>query len=256
MWGAAPPDPSPGGRADWAGAGAGAARGPAPGEGGEGRRGRGSPPTPARLPGLGPPRTGRGMEACRDSPFVQRRLGRAGGQGALSSLRWERDWGVPSPGAPSPGSPAAAAAAAATAGSPPPPPPWTSAPAARPPFLLAPWLRRRRRLAEPRRRVDESARSRGAPGPAGDPAGGAAGSGAPSFSFRCRRGRQAGDGERLGEGRRAGVGLQAVSHGSPSPAAVRTPLRSAQAAAPASQTPIPAGEGLLFRAGVGAAARP
>ena len=34
MWGAAPPDPSPGGRADWAGAGAGAARGPAPGEGG------------------------------------------------------------------------------------------------------------------------------------------------------------------------------------------------------------------------------
>ena len=60
----------------------------------------------------------------------------------------------------------------------------------------------------------------------------------------------------VGEGRRAGVGLQAVSHGSPSPAAVRTPSRSAQAATRASQTPIPAGEGLLSRAGVGAAARP
>ncbi|XP_070644872.1 serine/arginine repetitive matrix protein 3-like [Bos indicus] len=60
----------------------------------------------------------------------------------------------------------------------------------------------------------------------------------------------------VGEGRRAGVGLQAVSHGSPSPAAVRTPSRSAQAATRASQTPIPTGEGLLSRAGVGAAARP
>lgn len=192
------PRPLPRRTADGRGRGRRARR--APGRGARGGVPGASPPH--RRPwGPGPPRAGRGMGACRDAPFVPRGVGRSGGQGALSSLGRDGDGGVPSPGAPSPGSPAAA-----TAGPSPPPPP---APAARLPFLLAPG---RRRLAEPRARGSESAPSWGPPGPARDPAGGGPGPGAPSFSFGCRGGRQAGDGGKAG-GAGGGVGLQAVSHG-------------------------------------------
>lgn len=92
---------------------------------GRARAARPGLPNSARLPGLGPPRTGR-MEACRDSPFVQRRLSRAGGRGLCHSLGWERDGGFPARAPPPPARP------------PPPPPP--------PPLPPLPRARRRRRL--------------------------------------------------------------------------------------------------------------
>lgn len=199
--------------------------------GGRGRGGR-SPPTPARLPGLGPPRTGGDGSVSRLALCAApaRRPRRRPGGFVLARLGKRRG---SQPGRPLPGSPAAAAAAA-TAG-------FRRRrrllglrPGRAASFLLAPWLRRRRRLAEPRRRVDESVGA-GAPGPAGDPAGGAAGSGASSFSLGVAAAARP-DGRGWGGGG-AAVGPQAVSHGSPPPR--RTLALSFQAATPAFADPHP-----------------
>jgi hypothetical protein len=195
------PHPARGGRAAEAGAGTARSRVP---EGGGARGGaaRASPP-PRRHRGRAT-RAGRGLGACRDSPFVRHGVGRGGDQRALSSPGRDGHWwegGVDSQsGAPSPGSPAAAAAG------PPPPLP----PASRPQFLLAPGRRRR---AEPRDRGSDNAPSRGPlairPGSALAPASlhllfGFATAARPSWG-------------RLGKPRQRGVGLQAVSHGPPLP---------------------------------------
>lgn len=80
MRGAAPPDPS---REDgrWGG--------------GEGARGGAAGASPTSRPPPGATRAGRGMGACRGSPFVPRRGGRSGGRGALSSLGRDGTEGFP-----------------------------------------------------------------------------------------------------------------------------------------------------------------
>lgn len=215
MWGAAPPDPSPGGRADGAGAEAASAGRPR----GRGARGgaAGASPT-SRDPG--PPRAGRGTGACRDSPFVPRRLGRGGGgRRALSSLGRDGDGGFPARAPP---------------------------PRARPPQLPRALRLRRRLLRLLLRPLGLPSCSRsGGGGGGGSPSPGAGQAralgaegrrgplairpGAPRaraplhFLLGVAAAARPETGERLGEGSSAGVGLQAVSHGHPCPAAVRTP---------------------------------
>lgn len=200
--GAAPPDPSPGGRAAGRGRG-GAARRRVPGEGGERRGGRGFPTSPPPPAPATPGRRGRG--ACLDSPFVRRGAGRSSGRGLCPRLAGSGDGGFQGRA----------------------PPPRTRSPQ----LPRARALRRRRRLQLRPPGLPSGSRPGGgrcSPSPGPEPpralrAGGRRGplairpgaprARAPLHSFRCRRGRPAGAGGEAGGGEPAGVGFQAVSHG-------------------------------------------
>lgn len=192
--GAAPPDPSPGGRADGRGRG-GAARRRVPGEGGERRGGRGFPTSPPPPAPATPGRRGRG--ACRDSPFVRRGAGRSSGRGLCPRLA-----GRPLPGlarrsyrGPGP----SAAAAASSSG------------------LRASLLARARAAAAARRAQGPSHRERSVPGAAGARSRSGRGRPGPGRPFIllgvAAAAPPAGAGGEAGGGEPAGVGFQAVSHG-------------------------------------------
>lgn len=188
MWAPRPPTPP---REDGqTGRGRGGALAGPRGRGSEGRRGRGFPHLLAATRGPGPPGAGRGMGACRDSPFVPRGVGRSAGQEALSSLGWDGDRAFQAPAPP---------------------------PRARPPQLPRALCRRRRRRRllrplgpafcsrpggggggggssrSPGARQARAVRAGGRRGPLAIRPG-APRARTPLHSFRCRRGRQAGAG--------------------------------------------------------------
>lgn len=210
-------------------------------------RGRGAArpglPPLAAASGAGAAPSCGGMGACRDSPFVQRRTGRASGEGALSSLGQDGDGGGSQPRRPLPElasrsyrEPSAAAAAAAANAS-------SDACSGRSASLPAPaWAAA---AAGARRGPGPGRPECSEPGAAGTRSRsgvGRRGLGRPFILFWVSRrppGRRRGRG--WGRGSSAGVGLQAVSHGSPSPAAALSPSRPAGAGTPASQAPTQAG---------------
>lgn len=185
--------------------GGGAARSSGPGGGGRGRGGRGFPHLPAATRGPGTPRAGRGMGACRDSPFVPRGVGRSSGRG-LCPRSAGTGTGGSKPGRPLPGlarrsyrGPSAAASCSGRSAS-----------------LLA-----RARAAAAAARRAPGTRERSEPGAAGARSRsgrGRLGRGRPFILLGVAAAAQPELGERLGEGRagregrRAGVGLQAVTH--------------------------------------------